>query len=130
VERAPEEGHPHGATVLERGGQGLGAERLDPGPQPHVGVARHLCLERDEPLDGSEDGHPSTAKEQLPLEQRAVERAVRQDPERRHRGSAIELERPFSVRQRGHRQPAAAGGTAQHERRLERLGGAAVPTVS
>ena len=84
VQRPAEQGHPDGAALLQRVRQGLGAERLDPRPQRDVRIARHLRLERDEPLHRLERRHPPTPQEQLALEQGPVQRALRQDPSRGH----------------------------------------------
>jgi hypothetical protein len=84
MQRPAEQGHPDGATLLKRVGQGLGAARPDPRPQRHVGIARHLRLERDEPFHRLERRNPSTPQQQLALKQRAVQRAFRQDASRGH----------------------------------------------
>jgi hypothetical protein len=84
VQRPAEQRHTDGTALLQCVGQRLGAERLDPGPERDVGIARHLRLERDEPLHRLKGRHPSTPQQQLALEQCSVQRALRQDARRGH----------------------------------------------
>jgi len=84
VQRPAEQRHPDGTPLLQRVGQRLGAERIDARPERDVGIARHLRLERDEPLHRLERWHPATPQEHLALEQRAVQRVLRQDARRGH----------------------------------------------
>jgi hypothetical protein len=60
VQRPAEQRHPDGTVLLQRVGQRLDAERLEARPERDVRIARHLRLERDEPLHRLKNRHPSS----------------------------------------------------------------------
>ena len=79
MERPAEQGHPNGASVLHRFGERRRAEAVEPRPERHVGIPRHLRLQADEALDRVECTDASPAKQHLPIEERAVQRSAIQD---------------------------------------------------
>jgi hypothetical protein len=69
---------PHGPPLLDQFGQLVVPESFNTRPQTDVGRRGHLRLHADEVLDGVGGGFAPPAEQQLPLEQRPVESAKRQ----------------------------------------------------
>ena len=76
VERGPQQPHPHRPAFGDRLRQGLWPEAIQPRPQRHVGIARHLRLEADQAFDRVGHGDSAPSEQELALEQCAVERAA------------------------------------------------------
>jgi hypothetical protein len=79
VDRRAHEGSLDQRPVLERTSQIVAPEARDAGPQAHITRRRVLRLEPADLLDGLDDGAGRTFEQQLPSEERAVERALGQD---------------------------------------------------
>jgi hypothetical protein len=63
-------------AVCDELGEGVGLEVIEAGPEGDVGVAGNLGLEADEVLKDFGDGEGVAAKEELALEEGAVEGAA------------------------------------------------------
>jgi hypothetical protein len=65
----------HRAPLQDKAGELVGVESLKPRPQADVGRVGRLGLHADEVLDHLQGGQRLAAQQQLPFEQRAVERS-------------------------------------------------------
>ncbi len=63
----------HGPAIEEQLCQHFGAEAFEPRPERGVGIERLLRLQRNEVLDRVLGGQLSAAKQELALEERAVQ---------------------------------------------------------
>ena len=77
---------PDRAPVGQRRAQLGRVEAVQPRPQPDVRVLRLLRLQADQVLDGVQRRSPDPAQQQLPVQQRPVERAVAEHGEISHAG--------------------------------------------
>jgi len=80
VDRRPHQRRLDHRPVLQRLGQRLAPEGLEPGPQPHVPGWRVLGLEAANLLDRLNDRHRRPLQQQLAREERPVQGAGREDP--------------------------------------------------
>ncbi len=69
----------HGAAPVDQLGQLRGPEALEAGPEPDVGIRRHLRLHAHQPFDGRFGGEPPPLQQELPRQQRAIEGARAED---------------------------------------------------
>ena len=70
---------PNGQARLDQPGELLGPEPVDPAPEGHIRIGRHLRLHADELLDDRLGRHRHAAEQELAIEERPVERSPAQD---------------------------------------------------
>ena len=78
VHRPPDHGASHDATLLEQFGKVASAEAGNTGPETDVRPVRLLALNGHQSLEHRGNGQVGSPQQELALEKRPIERAVRQ----------------------------------------------------
>jgi hypothetical protein len=84
VDRRPHQGRLHGPPLLQRLGQRLATEVSQAAPESNVRRRRILALQAGNALERLGQRHPPALEQQLPRQQRAVERPRRERSVSRH----------------------------------------------
>ena len=121
VDRRPHEGDPHDPAVEHQIGELGRREALDPAPQPEVRGVRGLRLHPDQVCHGVDGAAAVAAQQQLPGQQRPVQRAPGEH------GSGAASRHPGILAHAGPPQGRAAAGRPEKGGDRQRARGRVVP---